>query len=188
MSLVARLMVIVAAVGMGPIAAARMGAVHSAPSSGEFRALSTECDDGTTPSPSPSPSPTGPIPTVPPAPTVPPLPGESPSPTPTPPPPPPPPKTCETEVTLKFGKRGFSGALRSDDQGCVSRRQVSLVLDRKKDSEIADTLTSDSGRYKFPVKRKAVEGKKFYTETPRIMAADGENTTCNEARSKVVKP
>lgn len=98
-------------------------------------------------------------------------------------------KICSTEISLVFKRKGFSGTLDSDDDYCIAGRKVAILQDRKgkKDLEIGDAVSDDAGKYAFPAKKSAVQGKKYYSKTPNKPASDS-GTSCKAAKSNVVKP
>ena len=91
-----------------------------------------------------------------------------------------PPDEADSEITIKYANKKFSGAVTSDEASCERNRAVSV---KKRGGRVVGTDTTDSAG-KYSVRYPNPKGKRYFAKVaPRV----GGATTCNGDRSRTIK-
>ena len=97
------------------------------------------------------------------------------------------PETAATDVSINRDRRHFRGQVTSEDDRCVSRRNVTLrKVRRGPDAGVGRTSTDDQGNWTI---RKARARGRFYVKVARssFTDLDGVQITCAAARSRTIR-
>ena len=92
------------------------------------------------------------------------------------------PQDSASKITIKYGKKQFSGAVTSS-RSCENGRNVTLHrLKGGKARNVGKTRTAPSGKWKIAYPKPG--GKKYYAKVKQSKAGE---TTCKGARSKTIR-
>lgn len=86
----------------------------------------------------------------------------------------------DSTVTIKYGNKKFSGAVKSDSAACERARDVSI---KKKGGKVVGKDKTDA-RGKYSVRYPKPKGKRYFA---KVAPKEAGGTTCNGAKSKTIK-